>query len=149
MIEFSAALCTACGACAVACMDLNDIDVESGQKPYRRVYTREREGRIACFSDACRHCPDAPCAAVCPAGCLWHDRVSALTRFDSAACVGCRRCERACPFDALSFRTDEAAPGGVRMEKCHGCLGLTEAGQLPACVRACPSGALLFRSSVS
>ena len=140
-IGFHKELCTACGACAVACMDLNDI--EKGQAPYRRVTMRElADGGRAYLSESCLHCSDARCAAVCPGGCLWYDEESGLTRWDNAECVGCGRCADACPQSAISFRPDDSSPGGARMEKCHGCLGLIEAGRLPACVRACPSGAL-------
>ena len=37
LFEFDEKKCSACGACAIACMDQNDIDVEAGQQPYRKV----------------------------------------------------------------------------------------------------------------
>ncbi len=141
-IEFHAEKCTACGACVVACMDLNDIDVERGQRPYRRVFSWERGGKFGSVSVACLHCPDAPCAEACPVGCLWRDPDSGLVRFDNGACVGCRACAAVCPFDALSFRPPEEERDTEKMEKCHGCPDRIEAGLLPVCVAACPSGAL-------
>lgn len=36
--------CIACGACAVACMDQNDISLENGDKPFRSVAAVERPG---------------------------------------------------------------------------------------------------------
>ncbi len=143
-VRFLPALCTACGACAVACMDLNDIDIENGQKPYRLVYTTERNGRSERISAACLHCEDAPCADVCPMGCFTRDEETGLTRYDNSGCIGCRLCESACPHAALSFRPDPDSPGGVRMEKCHGCAGFLAEGRLPPCVRACPAGALIL-----
>ena len=49
LFGFDAEKCTACGACAIACMDQNDIDVEAGQRPYRRVLIQEtrRGGAIS------------------------------------------------------------------------------------------------------
>lgn len=142
-VSFLQDRCTACGACAVACMDLNDIDTEGGQRPYRRVYTTERDGRTEHFSAACLHCEEAPCVSACPMGCLFRDEEAGLTRYDNTDCIGCRLCESACPHDALTFRPDPDSPGGVRMEKCHGCMGFLAEGLLPPCVRACPSGALI------
>ena len=37
--------CSACGACAVACMDQHDIDVEAGVCPLRHIYDVEALGR--------------------------------------------------------------------------------------------------------
>ncbi|HUL23467.1 MAG TPA: 4Fe-4S binding protein, partial [Thermodesulfobacteriota bacterium] len=34
-------LCVGCGACAVACMDQNDIYPEKGQPAFRRIYRVE------------------------------------------------------------------------------------------------------------
>jgi len=145
LFDFDTDKCSACGACAVACMDQNDIDTAHGQRPYRRICQYESGGVFASLSMACLHCPDAPCIAACPAGCLWKDAATGLTRYDNSGCIGCRACAAACPYDAPSFRPE--GPGGdrVRMEKCHGCLERIEAGLQPACVRACPTGALTCR----
>ena len=141
-VIFHSELCTACGACAVACMDQNDIDVENSQAPYRRVFVRETDGRRDYVSAACLHCSDAPCAAACPVGCFFRDDGRDLVLYDNAGCIGCRSCADACAHGAISFRRDPGVPGGYRMEKCHGCYVRIENGLLPACVRACPIGAL-------
>lgn len=145
LFDFDDRKCTACGACAIACMDQNDIDTAAGQRPYRRVYTCESDCELAYLSVACLHCADAPCARACPAGCLYLDRATGLVRFDNAGCVGCRACDRACPFGAISFRPAGENQAREKMEKCHGCLERIEAGLSPACVRACPTGALSWR----
>ena len=33
--------CVGCSACAVACMDQNDIDVTAGDRPFRQCFTLE------------------------------------------------------------------------------------------------------------
>ena len=140
--EFDGIACSACGACSIACMDQNDIDVESGQAPYRRVRLIEREKDHLYLSEACRHCPDAPCIAACRFHCIWKDPETGLTLYDNAKCVGCRACARKCPYDAVTFRPTGLARPKVRMEKCNGCIERVRAGLQPACVQACPTGAL-------
>ena len=142
LFDFDEKKCSACGACAIACMDQNDVDVEAGQQPYRKVYQYESGGEHVYMSIACLHCPDAPCVTACPVGCLSKDAATGLTRFDNTRCIGCYSCAMACPYGAPSFRR-----GGKRekMEKCHGCLERIKAGLVPACVHACPTGALTWR----
>ncbi|MCD8145513.1 MAG: 4Fe-4S dicluster domain-containing protein [Oscillospiraceae bacterium] len=145
LYQFDPAKCTGCGACAVACMDQNDIDVEAGQESYRRVYEKSVNGFPQAISTACRHCDNAPCIPACPMGCLYKDPDTGLTRYDNQACIGCKQCLRACPWDAVTFRPTGLNRPKVRMEKCHGCLERIQADLIPACVRACPTGALTWR----
>ena len=55
-IDLDISRCCACGACAVACMDQNDIDVENGLRPFRSVFRDDwsinANGLPACFSIA-------------------------------------------------------------------------------------------------
>ena len=41
---FDSEKCSACGACALACMDQNDIDIPAGEQPFRNTFTLE-EGK--------------------------------------------------------------------------------------------------------
>ena len=141
MIRFDAEKCTACGACAVACMDENDVDVERGDKPFLLVYRTEENGRSRYHREACRHCADAPCAEACPMGCLYKDEATGLTLYDVTACIACGACADACPWDAIGLRGDP--PG---MGKCHGCYPRITAGLEPTCVLACPTGALRWEA---
>ncbi len=139
---FDGAKCSACGACAVACMDQNDIDTDSGQVPYIRAVCREEGLRFEYIARMCLHCTVPPCADACPQQCLYKDRQTGLTLYDNTACVGCGCCAVACPHGAITFRKTPDGPSRGRMEKCDACHIRQEAGLLPACVRACPTGAL-------
>lgn len=145
LFEFDQKKCSACGACAIACMDQNDVDVEAGQQPYRKVYNYESGQELVSISIACLHCSDAPCVTACPAGCLEKDGETGLTRYDTSYCIGCHSCSMACPYGAPSFRPSSEHPRREKMEKCHGCPARIEAGLVPACVHACPTGALTWR----
>lgn len=65
---FDSAKCSACGACALACIDQNDVDVASGQQPFRHTFTLEnKQGDLSFHSVSCMHCADAPCVTAAPA----------------------------------------------------------------------------------
>ena len=131
--------CSACGACAVACMDQNDIDPRA-RAPFRNVFcVDKREGetvKAAYASLACMHCDDAPCILGCPSGCLTKDPDTGFTLYDTTNCIGCHSCAMACPFGVPTFN------GEGKMEKCDGCAVRVAHGMEPACVRVCPTGAL-------
>ncbi len=137
--------CTSCGACAIACMDQNDIDIEQGMTPFRMVFDWEnkenRENRYLHISIACMHCIDAPCVTACPGGCIEKDKKTNLTIYDNTNCIGCHSCAMACPFGIPSFDQNG------KMRKCDGCVLRLEHGLEPACVRACPTGALRLVST--
>jgi len=144
ILELDMEKCVACGACAVACMDQNDFQVEPGALPFRTVRCSEGQAeggvRYRNLSLACMHCKDAPCIRACPSGCLSKDLETGFTVYDSAVCIGCRSCAAACPFGAPRF-----GPDG-KMHKCDGCVDRVKAGLEPACVRICPFDALSLRS---
>ena len=134
--------CSACGACAVACMDQNDISILDGERPLRCVFLwegGEENGdseRYQYFSVACMHCEEAPCVNACPVGCLYKDQETGLTLFDTTNCIGCHSCAMACPFGAPAYTVEG------KMQKCDGCVERIRHHMLPSCVRACPTGAL-------
>ena len=129
-------LCSGCGACVVACMDQNDYDASSGEEPLRRLHQYEKNGKPVAYTDACVHCPDAPCIRVCSYHVLFRDETTGLVVFDNTNCVGCRACAEICPHDAIRFGADQ------KMIKCDGCAVRIHSGLVPACVQTCPTGAL-------
>lgn len=111
--------CTSCGACAIACMDQNDIDVERGIRPFRTVFDWEsREPGCQKFihiSIACMHCPDAPCVAACPFGIPSFNEEGKMQKCDGCA-VRIQNglepaCVRACPVGALRLVSSEEIEG--------------------------------------
>ena len=89
-----------------------------------------------CLSIACMHCQDPACVAACPTEAI-HQRPDGIVLIDSARCAGCRYCEWACPYGALSFD-----PSTGRMTKCDMCVDLIDAGEDPWCVASCVTRAL-------
>ena len=131
--------CVACGACAIACMDQNDIFPAAGDVPLRRVETAEpglRGEGFVYLSIACLHCTDAPCVSACPSGHLEKNE-QGLTVFSEEPCTSCRKCAAVCPFGVPRFG------GDGKMSKCTGCALRLEHGLEPACVRICPTDALI------
>ena len=132
-VELDISRCCACGACSIACMDQNDIDLKTGVRPFRTVFRQEFNlGKsIEYYSVACMHCENAPCVTACPSGVLYKDKETGLTLYDNTNCIGCHSCAMACPFGAPTFGEDD------KMTKCDGCYDRIKAGLQPACVSAC------------
>ena len=132
--------CIGCGACAIACMDQNDLEPQSGGSPFRQCFTVEKgcgkDSPTAYLSMGCMHCEDAPCVAACPTGCLRKDPETGFTLYDNTNCIGCHSCAMACPFAAPGFGKDG------KLVKCDGCVERVRHGLEPACVRVCPYQAL-------
>ena len=129
--------CIGCHACTVACKSENHVPlgefrtwvkyVEKGHFPeVKRHFTVLR----------CNHCDAAPCVEICPTVAL-HKREDAIVDLDRDACIGCRSCMQACPYDALYL--DDSGTAG----KCHFCAHRTEIGLEPACVVVCPEQAIV------
>jgi Fe-S-cluster-containing dehydrogenase component/formate-dependent nitrite reductase membrane component NrfD len=130
--------CIGCHACSTACKSENEVPlgvyrtwvktVESGTFPdTRRAFQVTR----------CNHCANAPCVRICPTKAM-HRRPDGIIDFDSDACIGCKACIQACPYDAIHLdpETHTAA-------KCNFCAHRIDVGLEPACVVVCPAHAIL------
>ncbi len=130
--------CIGCHACTVACKAENAVPVGSFRTSVKYV----EEGA---FPDVkrhflvqrCNHCTDAPCVTICPVNAL-EKRPDGIVDVDRDACIGCRACMQACPYDALYMNSDLGA-----VEKCHFCAHRIERGLEPSCVTVCPVGAII------
>lgn len=75
----------------------------------------------------------------CPALAYTRDEKTGAIIHHAEACIGCKLCTWACPYDAPKFND---ATGVI--EKCTFCVDRINDGQKPACADACPTGALDF-----
>jgi Fe-S-cluster-containing dehydrogenase component/formate-dependent nitrite reductase membrane component NrfD len=130
--------CIGCHACSVACKAEHDVPlgdyrtwvkyVEKGAFPdVRRFFTVLR----------CNHCEAAPCVEICPTTALYR-RDDGIVDFDKDACIGCKACMQACPYDALYIHPDRGTA-----EKCNFCSHRIEVGLEPPCATVCPAEAIL------
>ena len=102
--------------------------VEKGAFPdVRRFFTVLR----------CNHCEAAPCVEICPTTALYR-RDDGIIDFDRDACIGCKACMQACPYDALYIHPDHGTA-----EKCNFCSHRIEVGLEPPCATVCPAEAIL------
>ncbi|MCP3905654.1 MAG: polysulfide reductase NrfD [Planctomycetes bacterium] len=130
--------CIGCHACTVACKAENDVpvgDFRTWVKYIEQGTFPEVKRHFAVLR--CNHCTDAPCVTICPVNAL-EKRPDGIVDLDRDACIGCRACMQACPYDAIYVNADSGAA-----EKCHYCAHRVERGLDPACVVVCPVEAIL------
>ncbi|MCB9845471.1 MAG: 4Fe-4S dicluster domain-containing protein [Phycisphaeraceae bacterium] len=130
--------CIGCHACTVACKAENDVPVGSFRTwvKYAEKGTFPQVRRHFAVL-RCNHCDHAPCVTICPVNAL-EKRPDGIVDIDRDACIGCRACMQACPYDALYLNEDLGA-----VEKCHFCAHRVEKGLEPACVIVCPERAII------
>ncbi len=130
--------CIGCHACTVACKAENDVPV-GGFRTWVKYTERGRfpEVKRHFLVERCNHCTDAPCVTICPVNAL-EKRPDGIVDVDRDACIGCKACMQACPYDAIYLNEDRGA-----VEKCHFCAHRIDKGLEPACVTVCPVGAII------
>lgn len=125
--------CIGCRACEIACKDKNGLP--PGPR-FRRVLYIEGGSYPDVFAYkvnwSCNHCAEPACVPTCPTGAIWKREDNGVVDIDSTMCIGCRRCEAACPWGAPQW--DEEAKV---IKKCNMCIDEQQAGRKPYCVMAC------------
>ena len=130
--------CIGCHACSTACKSENDVplgvnrtwvkSIEKGHFPHvARSFQVTR----------CNHCANPPCVRICPVEAMYQ-REDGIVEFSSDACIGCKACLQACPYDAIYVDPESGTAA-----KCHYCAHRVEVGLEPACVVVCPEHAII------
>lgn len=125
--------CIGCRACEIACKDKNGLP--PGPR-FRRVQYVEGGIYPEVFAFkinmSCNHCAEPACLPTCPTGAIFKRKDNGVVDIDSTLCIGCRKCEAACPFGAPQFNVELNI-----VQKCNMCIDELEAGRKPYCVSAC------------
>ncbi len=131
-------MCIGCHACSTACKQENEVPLgvyrtwvkttETGQFP-----DSQRHFQVT----RCNHCANPPCVRICPTTAMYQ-RVDGIVEFDQDACIGCKACMQACPYDAIYIDPETKSAA-----KCHYCSHRTDLGLEPACVVVCPEHAII------
>ncbi len=125
--------CIGCRACEIACKDKNGL--EPGPR-FRRVMYIEGgtypEVYAYKVNMSCNHCAEPACLPTCPTGAIFKRKADGIVDIDTTLCIGCRKCEAACPFGAPQF-----IPERNVVAKCNMCVDEIDAGRKPYCVQAC------------
>lgn len=161
-ILYDATLCIGCKACVAACKEHNSmppdfsttdqlwdnaIDLSGKTLNIIKLYThgagaaKDREDGFSFVKRQCMHCIDPSCVSACPVSALTKDPKSGIVSYNKGACLGCRYCQVACPYNIPKFEWDAPFP---QIRKCQLCSHRIKEGGYAACCEFCPTGASLF-----
>ena len=160
---YDSTLCIGCKACEVGCKKANNLELDHSDlektygvknvwdsaedldtnswlkiKLYKNgnasVKDRETDG-FAFMRSACMHCVEPDCQSACPASALLKDPKTGIVTWNIDACIGCRYCQVACPFEIPKFEYEKAFP---KIQKCFLCEHRLAEGKKPAVVKPVP-----------
>lgn len=167
-ILYDSTICIGCKVCQFACKKYNKMPVEHTFRPpemtdrlwdnpsdlsdktlniikaYKHgtgeTKNTDTDG-FAFIKRHCMHCVDPACVSACPVSALKKDPQNGVVSYNKDACIGCRYCQIACPFNIPKFEFDKAFP---QIRKCQLCDHRFAEGKYSACCEFCPTGASIF-----
>lgn len=99
----------------------------------------------------CKQCADAPCIDVCPVGALAADLETGVRVIDKDACIGCKKCIRACKYQPSRIAFDAQNRKALKCDLCLNTPYWNEEGGpgcKQACIEACNLGAIVFSAEL-
>ena len=142
--------CVGCKRCELVCTEFNDgkasptlarvkvsRNYNFGPRGQQLGVGRDVPGEFGNFrviQETCKQCPHpVPCATACPNSAIVRDAKTGARVVDVKLCTGCRFCQRACPWEMISY--DETTSKATKCFLCNGS---------PECVANCSTGALKY-----
>jgi Fe-S-cluster-containing dehydrogenase component len=154
--------CDGCKGCTMGCQQRHQLAPE---QTWIEVFTMTDDaGGSFYMPRPCMMCEDPPCMYVCPVGATFRTD-EGLVLIDQNACIGCRTCMAACPYQARYFNWHN--PPAVKrlpmpptpempvpqrkgtVGKCVFCADRLPHGELPACVSSCEMGVIYIGDLVT
>ncbi|MCW9035704.1 MAG: hydrogenase 2 operon protein HybA [Alphaproteobacteria bacterium] len=164
---YDSTLCVGCKACVAKCKEVNDMspvieskleawdeardlsgDTLNVIKVYKNGTAKTKDAETDGFAfekRSCMHCVDPGCVSACPVTALEIQQKTGIITYNPDACIGCRTCMTACPYNVPQFEYDKTFG---QIHKCQMCnqkgVERIDKGQMTGCAEACPTGATLF-----
>ena len=130
--------CISCHACSTACKSENEVPLGVNRTWVKNVEVGQYPDVSRHFQvTRCNHCANPPCVRICPTQAMYQ-RDDGIVEFDGSACIGCKACLQACPYDAIYID-----PESQTAAKCHYCAHRIDLNLEPACVVVCPTHSII------
>ena len=140
--------CSGCHACSVSCKSEFNVPL-GGTRSWVEYVDRGTfpHARRSFLPRLCNQCSEPPCVPVCPVDATYKLPENGLVFVDQDECIGCRRCVKACPYDARFMNPTAGDPDKTKngaAEKCDFCFHRAAQGVVPSCVNTCQGRARIF-----
>lgn len=164
---YDSTLCVGCKACVAKCKEVNDMPPTTGDgnaawdaahdlsgetlnviKIYKDGTAEVKDSEVDGFAfekRSCMHCVDPGCVSACPCTAMRRDNLTGIVTHHPDACIGCRNCMVACPYNVPQFEYNKLFG---QIHKCQMCnqagVERISNGGMTGCAEVCPTGATLF-----